>query len=323
MIAGTDNRFKNLERKVGIFVIIALLGLFGVAVLIVSENDLFSPTYDLRLTAPKGTGFSKGMPIKLSGFRIGRVKSITLNDTAAVDVVLQIGKKYKKWVRKDSVAKLIKEGMIGDYIIEIQSGTSPELIAENGVIILEKTKGLDELAEEIAEKVKPVLMDVRDIIAYVNSDNGDVKNTLRNLNKFTANIDGTREKTEQLLASSRHNLDGTFKRVDELLVLGGKRIDQVGPLLEKTDKSLSDVQQRIPVLLGKVEKSLANVEALTVDIKAASDRSLPKVPRLLDTTEGLLNNSESVLEGVKGVWPISSVVDKPQGRPLLKGDRHE
>lgn len=323
MITGTDTRFKNLETKVGIFVLTALLGIVGVVLFIVKENDLFKSTYSVRLTAPKGTGFSQGMPIKLSGFRIGRVKSITLNDSAAVDVVLQIDQKYKKWIRKDSVARLIKEGMIGDYIIEINSGSSSELIPENGVITLDKTKAIDEIVEEIADKVKPVLMDIRDIIAYVNSENGDVKQTLRNLNAFTGNIEETREKTDQLLVSGKGSLEAVGKRFDILLAKTEGRIEQAGPILAKVDNSLQLVETKLPQMLEKVDLTLNHLEAVSRELKSTSAEALPQIPRLINKTEGVIDQGEGLLEGMKWVWPLSSVMTQPDEKSLLRRDSHE
>jgi phospholipid/cholesterol/gamma-HCH transport system substrate-binding protein len=221
------------------------------------------------------------------------------------------------------VAKLIKEGFIGDYIVEISGGSSAELIPENGEIALEKTKALDELAEEIADKVKPVLMDIRDIITYVNASDGDIKQTLRNLNSFTGNLETSREKTDMLLTGSRQMLEGAFRKFDIILVKTESRVDQVAPLLEKVDGSLGQIEQRLPVLLGKVEKSLANLETLSGELKNTTSESAPKIPRLIDSTKGVIDESGAMVEGMKSVWPISSVIEKPEAIPLLKGDSHE
>lgn len=323
MISGTDNRFKNIERKVGLFVFLALIGVLGVVLFIVIENDLFTSTFNVRLTAPKGTGFSQGMPIKLSGFRIGRVKTITLNDSAAVDVVFQIDKKYKKWMRKDSVARLLKEGIIGDYIIEISSGTSPELIAENGVISLGKSKAFDEIAEEIAEKVKPVLMDIRDIISYVNSEDGDVKKTLRNLNTFTENIETSRRNVDLLLLSGRQTVESAGKRFDIILAKTESRVDQVGPLLGKADNSLQVVEKKLPLLLEKVDLTLSHLESVAKDLKGTSAEALPQIPKLMNKTEGVIDQGEDLLEGMKWLWPLSSVMTQPDRKSLIRRDSNE
>lgn len=323
MISGTDNRFRNLEKKVGVFVLSAIVGVICVILLIVIEKDLFTSTYSVRLTAPKGIGFSQGMPIKLSGFRIGRVKSITLNDSAAVDVVLNIDKKYKKWVRRDSVARLIKEGMIGDYIIEISSGISAELIPENGIIALGKSKAFDEIAEEIADKVKPVLMDIRDIIAYVNSEEGDVKKTLRNLNTFTANIESSRQKVDLLLTSGRERVDATGSRFDTLLTNVESRIKQTEPILAKVDSSLQQVDSKLPQMLVKIDQTLANVESVTKQIKGTSAETLPQIPGLINKTETIIDQGDGILEGLKSVWPLSSVLEKPDQKNLIRRDSNE
>lgn len=323
MISGTDNRFKNLEKKVGVFVLLALVGVLGVVLFIVIENDLFTSTFNVRLTAPKGTGFSQGMPIKLSGFRIGRVKSITLNDSAAVDVVLQIDKKYRKWMRKDSVARLLKEGMIGDYIIEISSGTLPELIPENGLITLGKSKAFDEIADEIAEKVKPVLMDIRDIISYVNSEDGDVKRTLRNLNTFTGNMEKSRQKADTLLDTGTKSVASTVKRFDVILTKSEGRVDQAGPILVKVDNSLQTLDKKLPQMLEKIDLTLNHLETMSKELKGATSENLPQIPRLLDKTEGVIDQSEGLLEGMKSVWPLSSVMVPTEKKSLIRRDSNE
>lgn len=318
MITGTDSRFRHLERKVGLFVLAALVGILGVVLFIVVENDLFKATYNVVLTAPKGTGFSQGMPIKLSGFRIGRVKSITLNDSAAVDVVLQIDKKYRKWLRKDSIARLIKEGMIGDYIIEISSGTASELIPDNGTITLGKTKALDELAEEIADKVKPVLMDIRDIIAYINGQDGDLKQSLHKLNTFAGNLEISRQKADQLMVGTGRTLDNTARRFDILLTKTGDRLDQVGPVLQKVDSSLVRIDGELPAMLTKIDRTLTNIEAISAGVHNTSNEALPRVPHLLDKAEGVIDQGESVLEGVRWIWPFSTLQHQETGK-MIRG----
>lgn len=323
MITGAEARFKNLERKVGLFVLLAVAGLLGVVLFILVENDMLTSTYTVSLTAPKGTGFSPGMPIKLSGFRIGRVKTITLNDSAAVDVVLQIDRKYRKWMRKDSVARLIKEGMIGDYIIEISSGTSSELIPENGTIMLGKTKALDEIAEEIADKVKPVLLDIKDIIAYINKDNGDLKQILHNFNTFSRNIEGSRRKADQLLVSSNRTIDTFSGRFDVLLTKTGARLDQAEPILGKIDNSLQLVEKRLPQMLEKLDHSLDQLESVTSGLNAVSADTLPQIPRIVTKAEGVIDRSDGLLEGMKLIWPLSSVVPQTDTKSLLQRDSNE
>ncbi len=323
MITGTDTRFKNIERKVGIFVLTAVIGVLAVVLFIAVESDLLTSTYSIRLIAPKGTGFSQGMPIKLSGFRIGRVKSITLNDSAAVDVVLHIDRKYKKWIRKDSIAKLIKEGMIGDFIIEITSGTSPELIPENGVITLGSSMAFEDIANELASKVTPVLLDIRDIIAYINREDGDIKQAIRNLREVSGNLEKSRQSVDLLLVSGKYTVESAGKKLDSLLTMAGTRIEQIEPVLSKVDRSMNIVEKSLPPMVQKLDVTLQNIQLLSKELKQTSAEALPQIPRLINKTDGVIGQSQDLLEGMRWIWPLSSAVAPSEQNPLIRRDSNE
>ena len=81
-----------------------------------------------------------------------------------------IDRKYEIWIRRDSVARLVKEGLVGDAVIEISAGSpgQPQL-QEGELLTFEKSKSIDEQIDEISEKVKPVLLEIKEIISYVNN----------------------------------------------------------------------------------------------------------------------------------------------------------
>lgn len=317
MIKEEDPRFKNLRKKVAVFVAVVFVILAGVVVMIGKENDLFSKKYELRFTVAKGTGFARGMPVKLSGFRIGRVKSISLNESARVDIVLQIARKYGKWIRRDSFARLVKEGLVGETVVEVSVGSAsqPEL-EENGTLAFVKTKGLDELADEIAEKVKPVLSDVRDIISYVNDPQGDVKQSLRNINTLTGNLEATRQHADELIVEVKGDAGEVAEKLSKVL-------DNASDAVGKLDKPLSEVDRRLPVILEKAENTMDNAEKISADLKVMTGQALPKVPRLLQRTESALEGTNSILDAVKGIWPISTRVRKEEKGELVPGDSHD
>lgn len=117
-----DKRFKNLEIKLGVMVLVAIIGIAVVFVLLGLERDIFTPKYRLRFVTESGSGFVEGMPVKLSGFKIGRVRSTELTEGANVLVTIEINKRYQKWIRADSKVHLAKEGYIGESYIEVTTG---------------------------------------------------------------------------------------------------------------------------------------------------------------------------------------------------------
>ena len=312
-----DTRFSNLNRKIAVFTLVALAAVAGAVLLIGLENDLFSQKYRLGFTVDKGTGFSRGMSVKLSGFRIGRVKSISLNEAAKVDIVLQIDKKYQKWIRKDSCAKLVKEGLVGDAIIEVSVGT-PALPALSDQDRLEyaKTKALDELAEEIADQVKPVLSGVRDIIGYLNDPDGDIKQSLKNFNVLSRNLELTRKTADAVLVKAGLELGSVSGKLSVVL-------DDGSLAVKRAKVSLTRLDDKLPALLSSSEQSLKNVERISLDLKQAEEKMLPKLSTLVDKSGDTLQGTNGVLHAVQGIWPISSHLPVPEERQFVPGDSHD
>ena len=316
MVKVGDPRFRHLKRKVAFFAVAALAVVFAVILLIGKENDLFTKKYELDFTVEKGTGFTRGMPVKLSGFRIGRVKSISLNEEARVDIVLLIDQKYQKWIRRDSTVKLVKEGLVGDAIIEVSVGRSPEALKDKERIAFVKTKALDELADELAERVKPVLGDVEEIISYLNDPEGDIKQSMKNFNQLARNLEQTRNRADSLLVHADREVGAVSGKLATVL-------DGAADSVQRANSSFSTIEQKLPGLLVSAEHALKNLEKVSGDLKQAEETLLPKVSPLLQKSDRVLSDTGTVLRAVQGVWPISSHIQAPQERQFVPGDSHD
>jgi len=318
MIKEEDPRFKYLERKIGLFLLVALTGLALVVTLVGMQRGLFSKKYSLQFTADRGTGFSKGMPVKLSGFRIGRVTELSLNEQAMVDITIELDRKYRKWIRTDSTIRLVKEGLVGDSIIEVSVGSSskPEL-KDGGSISYQKTKGLDEIVEEISDKVRPVLIEVRDIIGYINDPNGDLKKTIHNLELLTRNLEETRGRADILLDSTTRNLEVISQRSTNLLESTSRKIDSLD--IAKLNTSL----EKLPPLLEKTNTTMANVSAITAETKKLAEHAFPLVPGLLSRTEELMFSTDRLINSLNHSWLLGGDASKGPGRSPAAGDSHD
>lgn len=318
MITQQDPRFRNLERKIGLFTLLALAGVALVILLVGIQKDLFSPKYTLTVTVDRGTGFTKGMPVKLSGFRIGRITDMALNEQAMVEINLEIAKKYSKWIRSDSTVKLVKEGLVGDSIVEVSVGSldKPELKPDESITYL-KTKGLDELADEIAEKVKPVLNEVRDIIGYVNDPNGDLKKTIRNLELLTRHIETTRSNADTLLVSTTRNLEAISNRTTTLLDTTTRKIDSLDVA------KLNTTLDKLPPLLEKTDAAMANVTAISAETKKLSQQAFPLIPGVLSRTEELLFSTDRLMNTLNSSWLLGGSSAPAPVRSFKAGDSHD
>lgn len=324
MIKEEDTRFRHLDKKIGLFAAVAIAGVVAIVLFMGADKDLLTPKYQLKFTTEKGTGFAKGMPVKLSGFRIGRIKSISLNQQAMVDVDIEVSKKYQKWIKTDSSAKLVKEGLVGDSIIEVSVGSSEAKMLKDGdAIVYEKNRGLEEIANDIAEEVKPVLMEVKEIISYINDPQGDIKQSLGHIKVLTEQLQGTREKVDSLLVSSQENVTTLAKRGTDVLENANAKVTDLGPTLDKIDQSVASIERSLPPLLQKVDTSMSHLEKTTQQLHQASEKMLPRIPKLVNKVEDVMLNTNTVLDAVKDMWPFKNHVSPPDQRQLVPGDSHE
>lgn len=322
-IQDKDPRFKNLELKVGALVAAAIIGIVAVVIFVGMEKDLFTKKYNLYFVSDSGAGFMEGMPVKLSGFKIGRVTDIELGADANVRITAQLNRKYEKWVRKDSVARLSKEGFIGDSFIEIAVGDPAEkVLADGEAITFEKTGGM----EEIVNEARPILVEVKEIIHYINSPEGDLKQALGNVNSLFAELRETRRSLDETIRSANSlvlDIKGksgpAFSSVEKIT----KNIEAVtmklDPVMTKAEAAVSGVEQtvsRLPATLDRVDGILSDVRAVTGPLSRESGR----ISNILIDAEGAARDGKTVLKGVKESWPVKLMVPPPQKPGLVPLD---
>ncbi len=193
-----DTRFKGLEKKIGFFVIIALVGIVLTVVAVGIQQDVFSPKTRLFFVTDSGQSIDEGMAVKLSGFNIGKVEKLELTDDAKVRVTLSILRGYMKWVKNDSKARLIKEGVIGANVIEISPGSDKEKSLEhNTQIAFERERGLGQVVDQLYAEVIPLI--------------DDLKRVARRADTLLAGLPATQQKLDDTLTSAKKNFENLEK----------------------------------------------------------------------------------------------------------------
>ncbi|MEW6066874.1 MAG: MlaD family protein [Nitrospirota bacterium] len=305
-IRESDERFINLEKKLGLFVLIAIIGIITVFVFIGIQQDIFTAKTKKYFIADSGRDIKEGQSVKLSGFKIGKVKSLELDDIARVKVALSINKKYMRWIKTDSKARLTKEGLIGESIIEIIPGSvQARQFEEDDLIEFEREKEIGKLAEELKNEIMPVLTDIREIIHYINDPHGDVKQTLKNLDVLSKELLITRKNLDTLLNNADKELASAMPKIDSLLETTKQTITTTDNVLKKIDKEM-------PEIMEKVNKSLENVQKITEDVKKAS----PQIPSLVEKGSDIADGAKEVVDSIKKIWPISSAIEESSEKTL-------
>lgn len=112
--------------RLGIFIVGTLAAAAAAVFLIGSKNFSFARTYRLYADFQNVAGLEDGADVRVAGIKEGTVKHVYLpakpGDPVRVEMKLNVP--TRDVVRKDSVAKIHSEGLVGDQYVEIGMGTN-------------------------------------------------------------------------------------------------------------------------------------------------------------------------------------------------------
>lgn len=159
--------------RVGMFIIITLAVLSIGVFLIGSRESMFRSSYKVRADFDNVAGLNEGADVRVGGLRKGSVKNIKLpkEPNGKVVVLMDLAKETQSILRKDSVASIKSEGMLGDKFVEISFGTMEAAELHSGDTIPSQPP-----------------LDVSDLFAKANQLLGTAQGSLENIQAATANI---------------------------------------------------------------------------------------------------------------------------------------
>src|SRR5437667_3125809 len=112
--------------RLGIFIVFTLAILAAGIFLIGNRQFLFSSTYQIKAAFKNVAGLNNGAEVRVGGIHKGTVKQIQLpaQPGGQMTVVMAMEKSTRKVIRKDSVAAIQTEGLLGNKYVEISFGSN-------------------------------------------------------------------------------------------------------------------------------------------------------------------------------------------------------
>ncbi len=293
-------RERWLRFRVGIFVVIAVLAFIAVIYVLGARARLFEARYTIHADFTEVGGLREGATVRLAGVQIGRVTAVHLppEPGGKVRVDLTIARQFADRIRKDSVARIETQGLLGDRIVEISVGTAAASVVQSGDVLTSR--------------------DPTDITRIV--DEG--AQTMRNVGALAESLRATAEALNQskIIEGAAATVEGARAATDRV----GRILDRVeaGPGLAHTLlydepialRRVNDMIARVDAVIARVERGEGAVGVLTSEQSGAAARRLvAAVDRLAQVMErpeeqpgllpGLLFDPQyrSVLEDVRVV----------------------
>lgn len=294
-----DPRFRGLRWRLLAWLGGSLLLFVLVLYLLARQQGYFIDRTQLGFEAPNGTDLSVGMAVKLSGFKIGKVTDITLNQSARVSVQIAIDSTYLPWLHHDASAILAKEGLIGDAFIEITTGTArlPQL-QPGEYLHFRAGRGLGDIAQDIRERVEPLITEAETALKYVNDPKGDVRTTLHHLQQLSAELLSTRQYLDDTLLNASQTLTTLNQQAPAV-------ISHADTTLGNVDKTLARTQAAIDELQATTRVAHATLDTVHNTVTA----SAPHLPRLLQNGNALVQETRETVQAAQKTWLLRKHID--------------
>jgi len=307
--------FRSLEFKVGLFILITSVLIVAAVGYVAFKKDVFSRVDTYTLASYSGEDLTEGMPVLLSGFKIGRVDALELGNEGRVLIKVKIPHRYAKWLREDSVV-IINRPLIGAPRIVISTGnmSSPPLSTETikEVVVANDINETIKKLEPVVERLNRITINIETMTANLADPQGDVNSILRNTATLAERLAGTESLLELAVADpgSVQAIQKALKNTEAItnqLTLILKKVDVMA---EKSDESLygkDGVFPSVRILLLDLVGKLAKLDKFinhVNNIGANADESTKDLKVLRKDIDETVNSINSVVKELERKIPF-------------------
>src|ERR1700692_218988 len=200
-------------------------------------------------------GLRNGGSVNFNGIRIGEVMSVKLDNPRRVVALAMVENNAP--LRKDTLVGLEFQGLTGVAAISLKGGEEaapPVPLDEDGVPVLTADPNA---LQDVTEAIRGTLQNINRVVA----DNQEaVKNSLHNLETFTASLARNSEKIDNVMLK----VDGVMSKADSLMLgldtlAGGKEGGELFLTVKSIRELAEDFDKRSGALMSDGRKTLGDI----------------------------------------------------------------
>ncbi len=241
-----------------------LIGSFTLAVIAAAFGFVlwFQSLHTTKTRAPlrvifegPAAGLRNGGSVNFNGIRVGEVISVKLDNPRRVVALAMVENNAP--IRKDTLVGLEFQGLTGVAAISLKGGEEaapPAPLDEDGIPTL--TADPNRL-QDVTEAIRGTLQNINKVVA----DNQEaVKNSLKNLETFTASLARNSERIDNVMA----RVDGVMGKADSLMlglntIAGGREGGELSLTVKSIRDLAEDFDKRSGALMADGRRTLADI----------------------------------------------------------------
>ena len=276
---------KNI--RLGLFVTIGTAILIIALYFIGSQRNIFSHTIKISSHFYNVNGLMAGNNVRYAGIDIGTVDKVRIENDSSVTVYMIIEKQNSIFIKKNSIAAVGTDGLMGNKLVNINPGSGMSMTVEDGDVI---------------GSLKPV--ENEEMIRTLNQTNENLAAITGDLRKFTAKLN----KDKGILkliddSTSTENIRQALASIRE----AAKNANQITAELNQLATGLNSGQGLAGTLLtdtvsaNKLRNTISNLENVSDSLNIISE-NLSKFSTSVNNEAGLVyavTNDTAMTENAK------------------------
>lgn len=301
-------QYSKMKLAVGFFVIALFITIATFSYLLLENKGTFNKRYNYHFTTDSATFFSIGMPLKFSGFEIGIIDDISLNDDGTVFMTFSVDEHNRKWMTEGTVLMTIKP-LIGSAHIEVYSVIDNEILEANTELLMLQNNDINDMISKLEpaiDKIISIINNIDSITKDIARDDSDLKLTMQNIKDFTqklsssdsllTSITGDTASTQNIIASLNkttqimkelHDISKNISKTTSSL--DADIMNPASSVIKELDAIMKDVKQKLDALDGTV-KAVGTYDKNLIELKEQISVSLDKSNQIMDKVDALMQD---------------------------------
>ncbi|MBI3793976.1 MAG: MCE family protein [Nitrospinae bacterium] len=346
---------KQKKLVIGVFIAVPLVAFALMSALWAHKRGVFNKVVHLKTNVKTALGVDPQSKVTLSGIEIGKVENFSLMAADSIQINFIIHKEYAHFVKKDSLATLAAQSIIGTKEIRLGGGSASSPLVEDGDVL----KSMEQVdTENLINKITPVLNAVESIVLKIEKvvsaiPEESLKSSVNDVAGILNDIKTGKATVGKVISTDKGAL---FEKVDALLLKLNnisQKIDEATVRLPETMGHVADVSKtmakELPATMAKVKtisgdlpetqkliqgvlknlnKVLDDIAQMTPVIKKSVEEAggavhnastaAGKIPALMDDVEHTLNETLLMIQSLKTAWPVKNFVPAEKDRPVFE-----
>lgn len=319
--------------RLGLFVIIGTILLVVAAYLIGNNKSMFSKTFSISAKFNNVNGLILGNNVRFSGIVVGTVKGIEMESDTIIRVRMAIEEKMQQYIKKDAIATIGSDGLVGSMIINIIPGKNNAPLVQNNDEIASYSRIATEdmlstlnVTNENAAMLTADLLKVSQSLTKGKGTMGRLLNDTvmaSNLEKIVMNLKFTSEQAN--IAFS--NLNTLVKAIDlehstaGILLsdsISGNQMKMVINNMQSTSLKIEEITKDVQAVVKNVKEGDGALNYLTTDTLLVQ-----KLDATLKNIESGTEKFDENMEALKHNFLFRGYFKKMEKKQLKEEKRNE